>query len=126
MLLLYPYEPLNIFARLMRLQDSYFYRRGDPGKDEKIPRGHRKDVNTAVGDIDNLARCNSVRGRELGLARRVRLFQPTSAFLCLPLSRLNVGFKKFNHRPSCLIGNFAQLLMRKSRVRSGKRENVSK
>ena len=93
---------------------NIFYRRRDPGKDRKIPRDHRKDVNTAVGEIDNLARCNPVRARELGLARRVRLSQPTSAFLCLSLSRLNMGFKVFTRRPSCLVGNFAQLLMRKS------------
>ena len=85
-------------------------------KDGKIPRDHRKDVNTAVGEIDNLARCNPVRARELGLVRRVRLSQPKSAFLCLSL-RLNMGFKEYTCRPSCLVGNFAQLLMRKSWVR---------
>ena len=91
-----------------------FYCRRDPGKDGKNPRDHRKDVNTAVGEIDNLARCNPVRARELVLARRVWLSQPTSAFLCLSLSRLNMGFKECTRRLSFLVGNVAQLLMRKS------------
>ena len=82
-------------------------------KDGKIPRDHSKDVNTAVGEIDNLARCNPFRARELGLARRVRLSQPKPAFLCLSL-RLNIGFKQYTRHPSCLVGDFAQLLMRKS------------